>query len=654
MTLSLGRLLDKDGTLLQPNNLLRLARLEWFRTGQLPAITRSHLAGQLNKENETIVSEHFTRYLEKTAVSKDAITEQQTLSNIAILHPMRRAGRFMKNLILRRELPDPLQKGEAYVSMQSVETVKRWMFGLQLPKFIQSLFYRKGMPLLGMRTGVRATGVLLSIAFIMWLMQPPAESEAEVKQAVAQGVQDFMDTKYDQSFETLYNYHESDYFDPYAKYLLGEILFHGLGYQDKDLELAGQFFGEAAESGVAEAMIYKGFYHANGIGNNKNPEVADAWFDKGRKKLLEPENIQRTTGLYMLGLSSKAGYGTPTDYAEALEWFKKAGYANYGPAQNEAGLMYQYGRGTDKSESDAFKWFGQSAQNGFAPGQNNLAWCYHQGLGVEKDYKKAIEWYVKALRQGYTESKRELDYLFDRVLALDGYGPETVKWYKEVAEHGYAPAQNSIGYIYDNGIGVPEDDREAFGWYRKAAEQGYIMAQNNLGYMYRNGLGTEKNVEQAYRWYHAAAEQGYPPAQNNLGFLLDQGIGVKENDKEAFRWYQSAANQGHADACYNVAMMYRYGMGTPLDKVQAFMWYSRSADQGNAMAQYELGFMYEKGVGVDMNYTRAREWYVYSSIQGNPKAKDALERLNSTFFDDDLELDEDKLNRFFKSSDLGE
>ncbi len=641
LTLFLGKELSTEAQpLMTNNNLIKLSKLEWFRKGHIPEDIRRFLAAELDKEKQKIIYQNITTFLQKAAGLKEEDANVFHQLKLIVLHPLKRTKNLFIRLWKRKLLPLP--KAYKGVWLQSIESIRNNLFGLQLPRFLQKFFYRSNLPLMGLKTGMRLCGLIAIIALLQWTMTPSEQTEEEVHADLKYAEELFMQNQFTKSFDLLYGYSDNEYFTPYANYLLGEILFHGYGYQEKDPVTAAEFYQKAAEQGVGEAMVYMGFMKEKGLdGDSDNINIAEAWYAKARQKLLETEAQKRATASSMLGMMSKAGYGVPTDFEEAMKWFGKAGNMGYSPAQNQMGSLHLRNAQANENQQDyqdAFQWFSKAAKNGYAPAQNHLAYMYSKGFGTEKtDYRKAIEWYVKALQQGNTKAKKELDHLFRRVLKLSGYGKETLRWYMEIAQMGYAPAQNTLGYIYDNGIGLDQDDAKAVNWYRKAAEQGYIMAQNNLGYMYRNGKGVKADEAEAFKWYKASAEQGYPPAQNNLGFMYDQGIGTSEDNQKAVKWYLNAAEQGNIDAAYNIGTMLRYGSGIDMDKEAAVIWYQKAARKGYAMAQYELGYMYERGIGIETNFTYARQWYVLAAGKNHDPAKKALQRLNNSFFEEDEE-----------------
>ena len=205
--------------------------------------------------------------------------------------------------------------------------------------------------------------------------------------------------------------------------------------------------------------------------NNKN-------YEKARELALTISND--ATAQSWLGLMYEKGYGVAKDYAQAVEWYRKAAQQGDAYAQNKLGIMYQTGYGVAKDYAQAVEWYRKAAQQGNAYAQFNLGAMYQSGYGVAKDYAQAVEWYRKA------------------------------------AEQGVAEAQYILGIIYYNGEEIAKDYAQAVEWFRKAAQQGNADAQSWLGDMYENGYGVAKDINEARRWYEKAAAQGIQYAKNAL------------------------------------------------------------------------------------------------------------------------------------------
>jgi tetratricopeptide (TPR) repeat protein len=107
---------------------------------------------------------------------------------------------------------------------------------------------------------------------------------------------------------------------------------------------------------------------------------------------------------YQLGRA----YWKPSNFAEAITWFRRAAEYHYAPAQAMLGYMSQFGQGVPQSDREALFWYSKAANLGFAPAQKNLGLFYEMGLGVTKDTSQALEWYRKAAAQGNIDAENNL------------------------------------------------------------------------------------------------------------------------------------------------------------------------------------------------------------------------------------------------------
>jgi TPR repeat protein len=155
---------------------------------------------------------------------------------------------------------------------------------------------------------------------------------------------------------------------------------------------------------------------------------------------------QKLGGMYYYGR------GVPQDYAQALQWYRKAADQGDPKAQYGIGYMYDTGRGVAQDSSVAFRWFEQAVAKGDKQAECALAAMYFSGRGVSQDRAKA---------------------------AL---------LYRRSADQGLARAEYDLGYMYYYGQGVPQDRTEARLWFRRAAEHGDERAKSLLGLKLRAWL----------------------------------------------------------------------------------------------------------------------------------------------------------------------
>lgn len=114
---------------------------------------------------------------------------------------------------------------------------------------------------------------------------------------------------------------------------------------------------------------------------------------------------------YHLGLKFAGGGGTAPDYAQAVEWYRKAADQNHSLAQFNLGVMYAHGQGVRRDAAQSRLWYDKAAQQGDAGAQFNLGNSYHHGSFSQAPAEaaesriEAYKWYRLAAAQGYQGSE---------------------------------------------------------------------------------------------------------------------------------------------------------------------------------------------------------------------------------------------------------
>ena len=407
-----------------------------------------------------------------------------------------------------------------------------------------------------------------------------------------------------------------------------------LNWEDKDFKCFREWFDMASENNqVYERAAY--FYVRSRYNDNM-----DIWGDVDEKKDVKLIRDAAINGYhraqYQLARRYETGDGVPQDYAEAVEWYRKAAeqgtQAQYAGAQEKLGEMYKKGFGVAKNYDEAIKWYRKAVES-----INNTRNVYNlaQMYETAKKYSDAVEWYRKAAERGFSDAQCKLGDLYRSGRAWRGKSAmervkEAIKWYRMSAEQDNAKAQYELAHcliFLDDDCNV---SKEALTWLRKSGEQGYGDAQHELGAGYANpreGDCITKDIAESTRWYklaeqsyRKAAEGGDVSAQCNLGLMFYNGEGVIQDFKEAFRWLNKAAMRGNRSSQYYLGNCFSRAQGVSQDYMEAANWYRKAAERGEAKAQYELGYMYKKGIGVAQDYKVAMAWFLKAAEQHNQDA----------------------------------
>lgn len=268
----------------------------------------------------------------------------------------------------------------------------------------------------------------------------------------------------------------------------------------------------------------------------------------------------------------------------ARECYLQASVLEHPIAQFHYGDMLESGIGGNTNYAEAVDWYRKSAKRGYEQAKRRL-----EELHEPLDATTVAQPQVQARSNTQPESPSV------------GASPDAVDPIKRLfvaAEGGDVKAQYELATNYLKGIGgVAEDPILAAYWFRQAAEQGYAEAQNMLGQCYNLGRGLTKSAIDAQRWYRKAADQGLAIAQWNYYHYF----GTREKD---FKWLFLAAGQGCEPAIYlfierikNDAKMLQaerlHNEQTRYFKNNFILrfWHGFLARLGMAESQYKLGRM---------------------------------------------------------------
>ena len=385
------------------------------------------------------------------------------------------------------------------------------------------------------------------------------------------------------------------------------------------------------------------------VRRNGSPEAADALFSKAKELLLarnytaalpllqQAADAGSAKSMSQIGLMYQAGQGVQRDFAEAMNWYRKAVATDGVSGVNAIGNLYENGWGVSQDPAEALRWFHRAADAGVGMAMINIGSAYLRGRGVPQDYAEAMNWYRMGCNAKYDNA---LNPVQDHALALyqigwltqNGYGvtrdiAEALRWYRKAADEGSANAMNQIGYFYENGWAVPRDYAEAMRWYRKVADAGSGNGMFHIGELYRDGLGVTQDFEQAMTWLQRASDAGEVRAMNEIGVMYSRGQGAARDFNQAMKWYRKAADAGVRVAAYNVAMLLQDGKIGPPDYVEAMKWHRKAADAGDGESMNQIGRLYEHGLGVGEARATAISWYRKAATKGSAQARTNLERL---------------------------
>ena len=106
------------------------------------------------------------------------------------------------------------------------------------------------------------------------------------------------------------------------------------------------------------------------------------------------EQAERGNADAQLDLADRyhAGTSVPSDYVEAVKWYRLAAEQGDTDAQTSLAAMYDAGEGAPQDYAEAFKWRRLAAEQGHVLAQYNVSFHYVNGRGVSQDYVRAHMW----------------------------------------------------------------------------------------------------------------------------------------------------------------------------------------------------------------------------------------------------------------------
>lgn len=164
LTLYIGSLPSMPVGLLAEANLLKLIRLPWFRTGIIPDKVRWLLINELAPERQKAVRAALIELLEKDPAPTETFASDHYRLNLFAqrwLESRTRKGlRELKQLI--KQLPRS-QIVRDLTLIRFLESASRSPLDFLLPDRLRKLFYYRGVPAFGLKTGARFLVTLLLV-----------------------------------------------------------------------------------------------------------------------------------------------------------------------------------------------------------------------------------------------------------------------------------------------------------------------------------------------------------------------------------------------------------------------------------------------------------------------------------------------------------
>ncbi|MHA7774460.1 tetratricopeptide repeat protein [Roseibium sp. M-1] len=176
---------------------------------------------------------------------------------------------------------------------------------------------------------------------------------------------------------------------------LGQAYTEG-AYVERDLDLALQYFEEAATQGSVRAQLRTAKAYLDGIGTERNSTKAIAWYQQAA-------DAGSTTALLQLGRIFASGGITEINPELAFVYFYRAAEADSTEAKAEVGRSLLAGFGIDQNVNLGVKWLEDAGEDGSARAMYDL--FFHFIYQDSPDARQvAINWLHRAAEHGSAEA----------------------------------------------------------------------------------------------------------------------------------------------------------------------------------------------------------------------------------------------------------
>lgn len=202
---------------------------------------------------------------------------------------------------------------------------------------------------------------------------------------------------------------------------------------DAGAEAKSQAFSamkKLAEDGHVPAMAGLGYLYQEGIGTARNPVTAAMWLHKAAEQghavsmfnlatLLVRDKIPLATGEKDRG----------RQYAEGVEWFRKAAEAGLERARAGYGIILMRGDyGSKPDPKLAATYLIPAAEAGNLEAMNALATMYEIGNGVPYSVATAETWFRKAAEKGHIKARSNLARILETHSPTHKRRIESIAW----------------------------------------------------------------------------------------------------------------------------------------------------------------------------------------------------------------------------------
>lgn len=350
------------------------------------------------------------------------------------------------------------------------------------------------------------------------------------------------------------------------------------------------------------------------------------------------------------------GKGVPTNYARALDLFRRSSAQGESLGWFNLGWMYAKGLGVPKDAAQGYAHYRRSAEGGWPRGQFLTALCLLGGLGVQTNLDDGTDWLIKAASGGEDDAIKLLAEHASTLLRktnvieaamqavtrasasgsvqaahflgrmhMTGYllprdRARACEHLSRAATNGIPAAALQLGtMLFDPTIGVPQP-AEAWSWIEYAAKHDDMQGIPMLASRYLTGDPAERNAATGTNWLWRGVQRSQAPSMTFLAELLLDGSLIPQDRAAALSLLKRSAELGHAPA---QTLLASHAFATPpsLAVTDALRYFELAAEQQWPPALAALSQLYLDGKHVARDPARGRDYLMRASELNDPTAQ---------------------------------
>ncbi|GHU08117.1 hypothetical protein FACS1894158_17150 [Betaproteobacteria bacterium] len=234
-------------------------------------------------------------------------------------------------------------------------------------------------------------------------------------------------------------------------------------------------------------------------------------------------------------------------------------------AQHNLALRLTRNEHGERDYAQAIEWYRKAAAQGVPESAFNLGTIFRTGAeNIPGDEQQACHWFKQAAQAGLPNGMFELALCLGRTEAA-------AAWLKRASDAGVADATAELGVRILYGSGVKQNVGEGLALSRQAAEAGSSMGMHNYAVSLAEGIGGgKKDQRAAFEWFERAVKAGSCTSYDPLADYYLRGEVVPKDEKKALELIYQGAAQGDKAALKSLARIFAQGeLGVTKDPAKA-------------------------------------------------------------------------------------